>query len=110
MEVLLLYVSGCPHWRLARGRLQVALAELRLEGVQLTATRVTTPEVGECLGFHGSPTVLIDGRDAFPGCEEPAGLACRLYETETGTQGAPSLAQIKRALQASAPPPAERRP
>ena len=102
MEVLLLYVSGCPHWRLTRDRLQLALAELRLEGVQLTATRVTTPEVGECLGFNGSPTVLIDGRDAFPGCEEPAGLACRLYETETGSQGAPSLTQLRAALEARA--------
>lgn len=51
-------------------------------------------------GFKGSPTVLIDGVDPFGSGKESVGLSCRLYKTETGDAGSPTLQQLKRAVAA----------
>ncbi|MGW2705338.1 hypothetical protein [Streptomyces sp. NPDC001340] len=46
-----------------------------------------------------SPTVLIDGVDPFAVPGAPASLSCRLYlEPEGRIEGAPSLADLGRAL------------
>jgi hypothetical protein len=58
---------------------------------------ITTAEEAEGVGFAGSPTILIDGRDPFRGGAAP-GLACRRYSTEAGLEGAPSVTQIVDAL------------
>lgn len=47
------------------------------------------------LGFSGSPTILVDGQDPFADQDAPIGLACRLYATEEGLQGAPTIAQLR---------------
>jgi hypothetical protein len=59
---------------------------------------VTTPQVAEELGFRGSPTVLVDGVDPFGDPDAPIGLACRIYMTESGPAGTPSVEQLERAL------------
>jgi hypothetical protein len=56
--------------------------------------RVDTPEQAERMGFRGSPTILIDGRDPWASAELAVGLACRIYQTEAGPDGAPSVGQI----------------
>jgi hypothetical protein len=95
MRVTLVYFDGCPSWELAHGRLVVLEEEL---GFELTLRRVETTDEAEQLGFRGSPTILRDGRDAFPEDTEPVGLSCRLYETPDGPAGAPTLAQLRAAL------------
>jgi hypothetical protein len=50
--------------------------------------------------MRGSPTILIDGRDAFPGAEELPAWSCRLYATEAGLRGVPTLQQLAEALMA----------
>ena len=102
MDIQLLFIEDCPNLELAEDRLRGALAELGIDDAAVSSTMVGTPEEAKRLGFGGSPTVLIDGRDAVPGAPAAAGLACRVYETETGMQGAPSLAQLRAALEASA--------
>jgi len=44
--------------------------------------------------FHGSPTVLIDGVDPFADWNAPIGVACRVYATPAGLDGAPSVEQL----------------
>lgn len=94
--ITLRYFEGCPNWRIAEERLHAALAEAGAGDVRLVRERVETPEEAERLGFRGSPTVLVDGRDPFPGGE--VGLSCRVYRTEAGVEGAPSVEQLRRAL------------
>jgi len=49
--------------------------------------------------MHGSPTVLVDGRDPFAAPGTPASVSCRLYQDEGGrAQGAPSLTRLRQAL------------
>ena len=50
--------------------------------------------------MHGSPTLLVDGRDPWADAEAPVGLACRIYRTEAGAEGSPSVAQLAEVLAA----------
>jgi hypothetical protein len=95
VNVTVLYVEGCPHIALAVERVTAAFERLRID-VPLDLKLVDGEEQAAALGFGGSPTVLVDGRDPFPNA--PAGLSCRLYATEKGMQGAPSIAQLVEAL------------
>lgn len=48
--------------------------------------------------FGGSPTIIVDGEDLFPGTRT-RDLACRVYFTERGITGLPSVQQLEEALQ-----------
>lgn len=98
MRVQLLYLQGCPHWAEAEARLREALRETghRTEGVELI--RVTDDQQAQQLGFHGSPTILVNGIDPFPFEPGATGQACRLYRTPQGMAGVPSTSQLATAL------------
>lgn len=91
----LLYFESCPHWRLAAARLATIADEL---GLTVEHRQVTTDAQAAAVGFHGSPTILIDRRDPFPTGNEPTGLACRVYTTPDGPAGSPTLDQLRAAL------------
>lgn len=93
---MVLHTEACPHTDLATRRVVEALATA---GAQATVTSrlVATQADATRWGFAGSPTILVDGRDAFPATGRPV-LACRLYPTEAGMEGAPSVAQLVAAL------------
>ena len=98
MRITLRYFDACPNWRVAEERLRAALADARSEDGTITLERVETHEEALRLGFRGSPTVLIDGRDPFADERADIGLACRVYVTPEGFQGAPTLDQLRAAL------------
>jgi hypothetical protein len=95
VDVTLLYFDGCPSWQAADERLRALADEL---GFEVAYREVDTPEVAEEVGFRGSPTVLVDGRDPFADGDEPVGLSCRIYQTPNGPAGAPTTAQLRDAL------------
>lgn len=95
MNVTLLYFEGCPNWTVADARLAALSDEL---GLTVERRLVQTPEEAEAAGFRGSPTILVEGRDPFATGDEPAGLACRIYQTPEGPQGAPTAEQLRAAL------------
>jgi len=97
MYVELRYFDGCPNWQIADERLRRALVATHAN-VDVTYRKVTSPEDAERLGFRGSPTVLVEGHDPFADESAPVGLACRIYQTDAGAEGAPSVAQLTRAL------------
>lgn len=99
MEVVVLYVEGCPHQQLAESRLQLAAERLGRD-LQIRPRRVDSLTQAEELGFRGSPTLLVDGADLFPKHPGAAGLACRLYPTNRGLEGAPSLSDLEKAISA----------
>ncbi|MGH9138402.1 MAG: DF family (seleno)protein [Acidimicrobiales bacterium] len=96
MEIDILYVADCPHVGEARRRLRDALAEAGASAV-VREVQVTTHHDAVRLGLRGSPTIRIDGRDAFAAGDEPS-LACRLYRSADGVERAPSVAQLVEAL------------
>jgi hypothetical protein len=61
----------------------------------VTRRRVRTSEEAERVGFHGSPSILVNGVDAFADGDAGIGLACRVYATPDGPAGAPTLEQLR---------------
>lgn len=98
VDVTLRYFDGCPNWQTVDTRLRHVLDTKGHADVIVTLERVETPEEAERLGFLGSPTVLVDGRDPFAMPGAPAGLACRVYRTPWGPAGSPTIEQLAEAL------------
>ncbi len=98
----LLYFDGCPNWQMARDRLQQAVDRLGAANVAVEHRRVTSAEAAERLAFRGSPTILVDGQDVLADANAPVGLSCRVYRTDAGLEGAPSIEELIRMLDASA--------
>lgn len=95
----LLYFDDCPSWRVASGLLDELAAEQ--PDIRITRRTVTTPEGAERERFRGSPSILIDGEDRFADADEPFGLSCRLYSTPAGPAGAPTIEQLRAAIQSA---------
>jgi hypothetical protein len=93
-EVALLYIDACPNWRVTDDRLREAPVRMELEDVSVEYRKVATPEEVEAVQFRGSPTVLVDGRDPFLDRDRPVGRSCRIYGTDDGLSGAPSVEQL----------------
>ena len=100
MEITLRYFDGCPNWQMAHERLREARREAGVTHVSPLLERVETEEDAERLHFVGSPTILVDGRDAFPTTETNVGLVCRIYETSEGLAGSPTVDQLSAVLRA----------
>jgi hypothetical protein len=98
MDVQVLYFDGCPNWTVVDERLRTALTRLGREYEPIEHVLVETPEDAERLGFIGSPTVFVGGRDPFAKGGESFALACRLYSTPEGSAGSPTVDQLVEAL------------
>ncbi|WP_434619787.1 thioredoxin family protein [Arthrobacter sp. A5] len=95
MEITLQYFDGCPNWKVAEAGLMTLAAQR--PDVVLTRQVVDTVEEAERVGFHGSPTILINGADMFA-AGATVGLACRRYMTPEGAAGSPSIEQLRSAI------------
>jgi proline dehydrogenase len=85
LRVELLITPACPH---AEATDEILRRTLSVNGREPRIERVYISDLDHAagLGFHGSPTVRIDGRDVAPlppGL--PIGLACRLYPQPDGS-------------------------
>jgi copper chaperone CopZ len=95
MELTLLSVADCPNAALLVER----LTALGVEPETVTRTVVSDEAQAVAAGMHGSPTLLVDGRDPFAAADAPRALACRLYRgADGGVQGAPSLEDLRAVL------------
>jgi proline dehydrogenase len=85
MRVELLATPDCPHVERAEEICREALAD---NGHTPLIERVYVSDIDNAagLGFHGSPTLRIDGRDVAPlPADLPINLGCRLYPQPDGT-------------------------
>ncbi|MDN4477055.1 hypothetical protein QQX10_03505 [Demequina sp. SYSU T00039] len=96
MRVELLHIADCPGHERAASRLRAALDSLGLAATRIEEVRVGAGSIPA--GFAGSPTILVDGTDLFPGTPPLAHLACRVYRTGAGPANSPSSEQILAAL------------
>lgn len=96
MDISLLYFDDCPNWKIADER----LAALAAECADLTVSRylVETQEEADRVGFHGSPSIQVDGIDVFAQPDDGVGLSCRVYSTPDGLAGAPTMEQLRAVL------------
>jgi hypothetical protein len=94
VDVTVLYFDGCPNAEVADERLRAALRLAGRDDVRVEHRLVSTPEEAEAVGFRGSPTVLVNGHDPFADPDAPSGLSCRVFRTEAGLAGAPTVEQL----------------
>jgi hypothetical protein len=99
MQVTVVYFDGCPNWHEAARRLRGALDRCGHQGTRVSFVPVATEDEAAAAGFRGSPTILIDGADLFPGSPAPGGLSCRVYSAGAGLAGVPDLADLTAALE-----------
>lgn len=95
------YFDGCPGWQVATERVREAADRAGVD-VTLVLEQVETIEDATRLGFTGSPTVLVEGRDVCESAGAAPALTCRLYATDDGLTAAPSVAVLERAFAAAA--------
>lgn len=98
MNVEILHIDECPSWVEAGSRVRAALDTLGMSEVDIDFSLVSTPAEAAAVPFAGSPTILIDGSDAFPGGAASTELACRIYPTDQGFAGVPTLEQVTDAI------------
>ena len=91
LDVQLVYFDDCPNWRTADQRLADALQTVGGHPASVRRVVVRSPEEAVAAGLHGSPTILINGRDPFAGAAAPAAFSCRVG-------GAPTVEQLTEAL------------
>ena len=96
MKVELLWWDGCPSYPEARELLEEVLAGR----AEVELREVRSDEEAEALGFPGSPTIRIDGRDVDPaGAFGSPALSCRIYHLPDGrVSPVPSREQLEEAL------------
>jgi proline dehydrogenase len=85
VRVELLATPDCPHGERAERILRETLS---VDGHEPRVDRVYVSDLDHAagLGFHGSPTIRIDGRDVVPvPMGTPVHLGCRLYMQPDGT-------------------------
>lgn len=103
VRIELLHIEGCPNTGPAGSRLREAVASAGLDGVADVCLRLLgNRDDAAAVYFAGSPTFLVDGADLFPGAERTSDLACRVYPTDAGLAGAPTVEQLRDALLAAA--------
>lgn len=87
-------VDDCPNWLATGERLRAALAATGLDGTAINYRLLATAGDAARVRFGGSPTILVDGEDLFPGAGRTTELACRVYTTPTGLAGLPTTEQM----------------
>ncbi len=99
MKIEFLYWEECPSHPEALALLQEVLGERGIDDPVELREVLTHDEAVE-LGFPGSPTIRIDGRDIDPvGAEWPPGLSCRVYRLPDGRASpVPSRQQLEEAF------------
>lgn len=98
MRIEILHIDDCPNWIEAGNRVKAALAALGRSGDEVAFRRLSSSAEAAEVKFAGSPTILLDGTDCFPNGERTVNLACRVYPTDEGFAGAPTVAQLIEAM------------
>jgi hypothetical protein len=90
-----------PELAHALEQVQAAAGQTGLP-VQVTTERVQTIQDAQRRSFPGSPTILIGGRDPFAQLEMVSALACRVYPTDAGLAGTPTIDLLAQAFRDAA--------
>ena len=98
MKAEVLYIDGCENWSPVGEDLRAALDATGNQDAPVAFTLIASPEQAAAAPFAGSPTILIDGADLFPGISLIDALACRLYVGIDRLQGRPTRDQIEHAI------------
>lgn len=99
VQITVMTLPGCPN---ADEALATASRVVRgwPGGSQVVNVVVQGEDEARELGFHGSPTFLLEGQDVFTD-DARVGFACRVYRLDGRLVGCPSEAALDRAVRAA---------
>lgn len=97
-KIELLYFESCPLYKKALENLQAVLAENHIDA-EVHLINVDSPEKTETLGFHGSPSIRINGVD-LEGKDGDYTYVCRMYTINGQTTGVPTVEYISKRIKA----------
>ncbi|MGY6499028.1 MAG: hypothetical protein ACXIUP_12460 [Microcella sp.] len=89
--------ADCAHRELAVERAIAAIAAVPLGSLDVRPVTAGTAEAAG-VPFAGSPTFALDDRDLFFTPSPAFEGACRVYVTEKGMQGAPTVEALANAI------------
>lgn len=101
MNIEVLHIDECPSWVEVGSRVREALNATGFEETTIIFRLLSSPEDAAKVPFAGSPTITIDGEDAFPNSGTTSDLSCRIYPTPTGLAGLPTTEQLIEAITAN---------
>jgi len=90
-------IPGCPHSGQALKLFRTALLAEGIDPELATVLELTSEAEAAAVDFHGSPTFTADGQDLFPSAAAAA-LTCRVYPTDRGLAGLPSIESLRTAV------------
>lgn len=96
IRITLQYFDGCPNWE----QTDRILTNLLAEGWDATVDYELIDSYDQAMerGFIGSPTLLVNGADPFGDKDSLPGLSCRIYQTDAGPAGSPTIHQVRQAI------------
>ena len=78
VKVEFLYFQSCPGHKQALANLKAALRESAISA-DLILINVTSPQQAEKVGFQGSPSIRVNGKD-LDGRDDGSSYGCRVYQ------------------------------
>jgi hypothetical protein len=102
VSITLQYFDGCPNWRQAEKELTKAVDGLGIDA-EIVYEKIESQDRAEEVGFRGSPTILISGRDPFSDPDAPVGLSCRVFRTAEKASGSPGVDALRQVLRTDVP-------
>jgi hypothetical protein len=92
-----LYFDGCPSWKNALKNLRAALKAENIQA-KVHLVLIGSDEEADKEKFPGSPSIRINGNDLWPLERQTYFLSCRMYRTEEGLKGFPSVSMFRERL------------
>jgi hypothetical protein len=93
MKIEIFYFDSCPSYKQAITNVKAALRETKIQA-DLQLIKVATEAKSEKVGFQGSPSIRINGKD-IEGRDEGFSFGCRLYTVNGKPATVPSIEFIK---------------
>lgn len=97
MDLTVLAIPDCPNAPVLEHRLAAVLANR--PAATITRRVITSLAEAARWQMHGSPTLLVNGRDPFAEPGTAPAVTCRLYRGEDGRlDGAPTVTELRQVL------------
>lgn len=95
LKIEILYFEDCPHWVYGLENLNSALKDEGLYDVDVQLVLINNEEDARKEKFLGSPSFHINGQDLWPEERTSYHLGCRVYPTDHGLKGFPTVEMLR---------------
>lgn len=99
LRIELLYFEGCPSWENGLENLKIALKSEDISDADIHPVLISDEVDAMKEKFLGSPSFRVNGQDLWPEERKSYFLGCRVYLTEGGMKGFPTVDMLRKKLQ-----------